>query len=305
MILILRAIQFLFFILLLSTCYSNVNKDNNSQDLSVIKVEGTNVVDEHIYLDTFSRAVSLAEMEAKVSDGIPLIVHVRIPLCDNDNQGIVRVGRLIGNGLDLNNNLYWGAKYGLKNHFRKHTNWKMLQSIKDVNNVILERVVFYKEFDNNAKVYLVADAYRGDKMKECLGEYTNSLAGNRSETITVGTNHLRIGSDADLLVFNGHNGLMDYDMDEMKSKDGKLREASVIGCVSHEYFKGHLQSAQTYPVLMTTSLMAPEAYVLEAVINSWASLDSESIIRSEAGKAYHKYQKCGINGATNLFKTGW
>ena len=51
--------------------------------------------------------------------------------------------------------------------------------------------------------------------------------------------------------------------------------------------------------------MAPEAYVIDALINSWVTLEEETKIRKEAGKAYNKYQKCGIRGATELFRTGW
>ena len=42
----------------------------------------------------------------------------------------------MGNGLDLRNNLYWGAKYGFKNHFKKYTNWKLILSEKNTSNTI-------------------------------------------------------------------------------------------------------------------------------------------------------------------------
>ena len=51
--------------------------------------------------------------------------------------------------------------------------------------------------------------------------------------------------------------------------------------------------------------MAPEAYNLEALLNGWASLKSGKEIREMVAQAYHKYQKCGVNGARRLFKTGW
>jgi len=111
--------------------------------------------------------------------------------------------------------------------------------------------------------------------------------------------------NADLLVFNGHNGLMDHQLDFVQNKDGITREASVIGCVSHKFFKNHFLAAKAYPILMTTNLMAPEAYVAESLIESWLGLENEEKMRIAVGKAYNKYQKCGINGAMRLFKTGW
>jgi hypothetical protein len=56
---------------------------------------------------------------------------------------------------------------------------------------------------------------------------------------------------------------------------------------------------------MTTNFMAPEAYVLEALIKAWATEQSDFYLRNSVGAAYHKYQQCGLKGATNLFCTGW
>ena len=65
---------------------------------------------------------------------------------------------------------------------------------------------------------------------------------------------------------------VDYDIEFIPSKDNVIREASVIGCISHKYFKDHLLVSKGYPILMTTNLMAPEAYVIESVIESWLEL---------------------------------
>ena len=41
-----------------------------------------------------------------------------VALADNDHQGIVPVPRQLGDGDDPANNLYWGARYGVKTYFR-------------------------------------------------------------------------------------------------------------------------------------------------------------------------------------------
>lgn len=51
--------------------------------------------------------------------------------------------------------------------------------------------------------------------------------------------------------------------------------------------------------------MTPEAYTLHAAINSWLKGESSAQIDESAAQAYHTYQKCGINGARNLFTTGF
>lgn len=253
----------------------------------------------------FDRAGNIERLAEKIKNGTSISIHLRVPLCDNENQGIVPVSQKLGDGLDLRNNLYWGARYGVKNHFKNISSWKLLASKKDLDQNILERVIFYKEYPNKAKVYLIADAYRGDKMKGCLEDFIHSISGNLKEEIKVGDELIKISSGADLLVFNGHNGLMDYNIDFVETADEKVRDVSVIGCISHEYFVDHLKHSKGYPLLMTTNLMAPESYVVNALIDAWVMLKETEAIRQEAGKAYHKYQKCGIKGATRLFKTGW
>ena len=49
--------------------------------------------------------------------------------------------------------------------------------------------------------------------------------------------------------------------------------------------------------------MAPEAYTLEAALTGWLNKETDAKIKERAAQAYHKYQKCGINGARKLFYT--
>ncbi|MFT4759165.1 MAG: hypothetical protein ACI9XO_004463 [Paraglaciecola sp.] len=48
-------------------------------------------------------------MKAKIAKNEALVVPVFMPLCDNENQGIVPVNARRGDGLNLKSNLYWGA----------------------------------------------------------------------------------------------------------------------------------------------------------------------------------------------------
>lgn len=255
--------------------------------------------------DTFSRDDSFQALRQKVTAKTPLVVHVMVPLCDNENQGIVPVPAKLGNGLDPKNNLYWGALYGVKTHLKRSDNWELKATINQPADQILERVIFQSQATNQPKVILVANAYRGDKMKGCISDYMNSISGNHTDSIAVDSTYYKTGQHADLIIFNGHNGLMDTHLDLIPSHDLVVRETAVIGCVSHQYFKSHLESSRGYPVLMTTNLMAPEAYVLEALVTSWAQLKNETDIKQSVGESYNKYQKCGLKGALNLFRYGW
>jgi hypothetical protein len=61
----------------------------------------------------------------------------------------------------------------------------------------------------------------------------------------------------------------------------------------------NLRAAGSKPLLLTTGLMAPEAYTLTAAIGAWVS---GADVREAAAQAYHKYQKCGIRAARRLFR---
>lgn len=253
-----------------------------------------------------SREASYQRLKEKIAAGEPIVVHTMVALCDNDYQGIVPVSAALGNGMDLRSNLYWGARYGLKSHFKRAAEWQLLQEELDPTAEILERVVFYRTYPNGAKVYLVADAFRGDKMKECLVALFDAVSGRKFDRVNLKNDTIGTAGGADLIVFNGHNGLMDYyKLKFLNSADQVLREVAVIGCASKDYFNPHLEKAGAYPLLMTTNLMAPEAYVLQGLVDSWAMEQEGEEIRRSAGAAYHAYQKCGLKGATRLFSTGW
>lgn len=254
----------------------------------------------------FDRSEIVARLAAKRKAGEPWIAHVLVPLCDNDHQGIVPVNANLGNGQSIRTNLYWGAGYGLKTHFSRASDWKTLLLDVPSQPHILERAVFEKTFPDGHRVILVAEAYDGAFMKICLEDYFAYLTGSGQPTINLADGRtIAYGSQADLIAINGHNGLMDVDVALPTNQDGQPKDAVAIACISHDYFREPLAEAGGYPLLCTTGLMAPEAYVMRAILDAWGAGKPPAAIRTAAGAAYHKYQKCGIKGATNLFKTGW
>lgn len=263
-----------------------------------------NPLEQKTYLP-FERTEAAARIAEKISNGQPLVVHIMVPLCDNEHQGIVPVPTRLGNGLDPRQNLYWGALYGIKTHFRRSNKWQMVKSQTFPDSTVLERVIYSRKYANGAKVFLVADAYRGDRMRTCVYDVLGAAAGAIKDAIAVEEQKIGLYGEADLLVFNGHNGLMDFEPTYVYSQDERIREVAVIGCASYSYFKPYLLRARGYPVLTTSNLMAPEAYVVSGLVDAWAAGLPDANIRQAAGQAYHNYQKCGLRGATNLFYAGW
>ena len=142
-------------------------------------------------------------------------------------------------------------------------------------------------------------------MKECLKDYFAAASGNKTDSLTILDSNLGIAGSSDLIIFNGHNGLMDCDVNHSINNDGRKRDVAAIGCISFPYFKAFFKSANATPVLTTTNLLAPEAYVMDALITSWAKDQKGETIRTSVAQAYNKYQKCGLRGAKALFKSGW
>lgn len=232
------------------------------------------------------------------------VIHVLVALCDNENQGIVPVPAFLGNGEDTAKNLYWGAAFGVKTFFGKSANWQPLAALSNPKENVLERLVFKHRTKN---VYLVADAYRGSKMRETIDDFFAATAGARRENVTVSDNlTLQILGSADLVAFVGHNGLMDFSLENQPAKkDDAERDAVILACASRQYFTGPLRKTSARPLLWTSNLMAPEAYILHDALEGWTRGETGEQIRTRAAAAYAKYQRISLKSAQRLLVTGW
>jgi hypothetical protein len=231
------------------------------------------------------------------------VIHVLVALCDNVNQGIVPVPAFLGNGEDTVKNLYWGAMYGVKTYFSKSKNWTKLDTIANPKENVLERIIFKHKTQN---VYLVADAYNGSKMRETINDFFSATTGEKLENIKVGNETLQILGSANLIAFIGHDGLMDFKFErELVKKDEDKRDAIVLACASRQYFGEHLKKTNAKPVVWTSNLMAPEAYILHDALDGWVIGETDVQIQNRAAAAYAKFQKISIKSAQRLLVTGY
>jgi hypothetical protein len=231
------------------------------------------------------------------------LIHVLVALCDNEHQGIVPVPARIGDGDDPANNLYWGARFGVKTFFKRANDWRSMAESRNPRAEILERLVFKHQTKD---VYLIADAYRGREIKRCVADFFEFSAGGAVETIKANSVELHAGGGADLVAYVGHDGLMDFSLDSRPQKaDDRRRDAMMLACMSKRYFAEPLRNTGASPLLWTTGLMAPEAYVLKAAIDGWLMNENGERIRGRAAAAYNQYQQCGMNAASRLFSSGW
>jgi hypothetical protein len=197
------------------------------------------------------------------------VIHVLAALCDNDFKGIVKVAKTPGNGDNTETNLYWGCDGGVRAAFRKSSRWNLVKITKNPKAFVLERAIFLHKESNTL---LVADAYRGRYIKNTLDDFFALLAGrkidNADEQAPQPNQIIHAGSNASLVVYVGHNGLMDIQFDSFPSGRSE-KEAIVLCCKSQQYFQSILNACHVKPVLLTTQLMYPGAMILEEALEGW------------------------------------
>ncbi len=271
------------FILFLLACGTDKNK----------KALSENQPEEH---------ASISPGHSTWTDSNTRTIHVYVALCDNKYQGIVPVNAKVGNGQDPVNNLYWGWGYGVKTYFSKSKEWTLIKS-QALTGPVLERLVFKHK---KANYYLVADAYDGREMKTCVTGFLSGLSGISKDTIAIGDKVIGIKGNARLLAFVGHDGLMDFQLDQKFGQaDSLKRDCIILACYSKNYFGPFVKQTGATPLLWTTNLMGPEAYTIHDAISGYINKEDAVSIQQRAAKAYASYTKCSVKAATKLLATGW
>ena len=106
----------------------------------------------------------------------------------------------------------------------KSKDWALESTEKPHEGPVLERCLF--SFKNES-VYLVAEAYRGNKIKQATQDFLAAAEGKRATTFHK-KNHI-----PDLVVYIGHNGLMDFSVVGPTSTSQKRdRDAVILACKS-------------------------------------------------------------------------
>ena len=247
-----------------------------------------------------------ARMDADVDAGRPLVAHVHVALADNTHQGIVPTHvPSLGDGQNPKTNLYWGALYGVRSYFPKKAGWRRVAKLSGPEGV-LERLVLRTRMRRSGKrvtVYLVADAWDGRRIKETTERFLAAAAGRAREQIEVDGITLEAGGAAHVVAYVGHNGFLgDFTLPETsRSTPSKPRSGVVLACASKHEFKKRFDRVGAHALLLTTNLMAPEAYTLDAALRAWFSGEDSREVHAGAARAYTKYQKAPLRVGQRLF----
>ena len=241
----------------------------------------------HVVVGGIAATASLIPTPALASTQTARII---VSLADNVHQGIVPIKASLGNGQDPRNNLYWGALYGVKSYFKQSAGWNVRSQPTD-NPVILDKLSLWQDNDRNGEE-VTAEAWDGSAQKSATEQFMQAL----------------VYTNDDLTIFVGHNPLMDVEVPMPKIEPNRLeynkarnRKFAVISCQSRSYFEDRIKAAGHVPYVLTAGNMAPEAYVVDAIIRAWVEGKPAQTAREYAAEAYAKYQKIPIKNANWLF----
>ncbi len=212
-------------------------------------------------------------------------IGVFVALADTRHQGIGYVSPRAGRGDDPENNLYWGSADALVEVFRRDPHWKLAEkSGADADSVVL-RTRVYRNSTGGAR--LTAKAYNGAFMRQCIQDFETAV---RSDAF-------------DMVVFIGHNGLMDFDLPPPTQEpgQGKRPDCVVLCCKSEQYFKARLLEAGGRPLVLTTQFMYPGAFLLRAIAGAWLEGKPIATVRERAGAAYAANQHIPNRAGVGIF----
>jgi len=255
-----------------------------------------------------SFAADPSGLEQQVRKGHPLVIHVTVPLCSNAQ--IDCGSNVAGNPGRLDTNLYWGAAFGHRHYFDRKKSGFVRIAISKGDEPVLERAMYRRHVSalpfggregEMVELLLVLEAYHGDSIdKAVISFYQRATSGG---VIRFRDGDIEREERISVAGYAGHNRLMDGTKlpSGRRSGEGRAIPSFVLACYSDSSFAGALREAGSVPLLMTRSLMAPEGYVLEAVVSALAVNAPRARIRERAVAAYAKWQKLSIPAAGTIF----
>lgn len=237
----------------------------------------------------------------------PLVIHVIVALCSNDqiDCGSPAAG-LAGN---LKTNLYWGALYGHRRFFDRQKSEFTRIDVARGKGALLERAVYRRMIaapgsagmaGKTVEQIVVLDAYHGDSINQAVETFWHRATKGGVVFFRDGDKDRQ--ERVSVAGYAGHNRLMDGIRLPAVSNDGASAIPSfVLACASEQYFGPALRAAGSETLVMTRTLMAPEGYVLDAVVRAIGARAPQDQIRAAAVHAYAKWQKLSESVAGTIF----
>lgn len=245
------------------------------------------------------------EIAERVRSTGTLAVQVVVPLCHNAQVDCA--GPRAGAPADLDQNLYWGAVFGMRRFFDRKASKFERVSVDHDGQGLLERAIYRRSFDGAVwgrvapvEVLVVFEAVHGDRIDEAVDRFWRNATAGSSVTFDDGGRARTV--PIDVSGYAGHNRLMDGTRlpDSEPPATGAL-PSFVLACYSDAYFTDRLEAAGSEPLLMTRALIAPEAYVVEGLVEALGKNVPRRELRRAAVDKYASWQRIDYSVASGLF----
>ncbi len=241
---------------------------------------------------------------ADLAAGRPLVVQVHVPLCVND---VIPCGNpKLGDGDRPAGNLYWATTEGTRGWFgRRDGGWKQvlatdgaavaLPEVLDLRvwrrEVITPRAWRARGAPARYPLYVVAFAWRGERIHDAFVRYAEDLHGLAATPIELGDGaRLAAGGDAHVVAYVGHNHLMDltgFDWRGLAARaDDRPRGALAIACHTAVYVQDVVPGPSRVPLLFTRDFMLASSAALEGAVLALASGGDYAAIRRGGAQGY-------------------
>ncbi len=247
-----------------------------------------------------------------IKAGKPLVIHVIVPLCDNNS---VQCGNnKLGNGDNADTNLYWATSGGFRGWFAKKKYWKQVKRVVSRTDIV-EQIVWTKQqrptktwrkygVTRPFRVYLIAEAWRGSKIENAMKRFAENISASTNREILVGKVAVAIGGDSHLLAYVGHNGWMDFPKFKWPKQQSTAKTKAVIAiaCLTKSWLKDHIiRYKKAAPVLLTTSLLFAGAHSLEGAATTFARGGNQRAILKKSISNYAIEQKRPVKRIRKAF----
>ncbi len=268
---------------------------------------------------------------ADVAAGRPLVSLVYVPLCANSQ--IECGSSAVGDPAALKTNLYWGGGYGaVQIMSRPKSYWDELSvthpAAQDAKSPVLEERVYRRyvprqrwreafaqlrsnahcsapPLEGNIEQIAVLRAVHGEQIDEAVLRFFRGST--EGVDVSFDADGKQRTEKAQIVGYAGHNRLMDglklpSDVNLAKQAARKSKTASfVLACYSDSYFSQSLVRGGSQPLVMTRALMAPEGYVIDAVLRALGDSATKPMLRHRVVKAYATWQKIPMERASLIF----
>ncbi len=245
------------------------------------------------------------EIASEIQAGRPLVLYVVVPLCSNEQ---INCGSGIAGHPDgLEHNVYWGASFGARHFFdRRGSGWEQIEVSKK-DSVFLERVVYRRMVpgapwgrSEPIEQIVAIQAIHGDAIDTAVDHlHATATSGGR---LSFMDGDKRRDERVQIVGYAGHNRMMDgKKLPKPAPGERSPIPSFVLACQSDPYFSPELTQAGSTPLVMTATLMAPEAYLIDAIARGIGENAPPSELRSRAVAAYAKWQKLTPRQASSVF----